>query len=179
MKLDSSTRFSTSILLFCRREGTTSSAIIELLMSRQIMVSMPLRFSREIFVPICGRASTTMSRASAACRSQNFTVGRNFETSGMSSFSKAGSPNLRSLRRRWCHPQNRSKANTGMMSSSQRNIGFSNLNTVFFLFSILRNNGITILAIAVYGMRRRTVVRNRISSSSNTKAAKAKGRYAS
>ena len=47
-----STRFSTSIFDLSRREGNTSSANIELEMSRHIIVSMPLRFSLLIFEPI-------------------------------------------------------------------------------------------------------------------------------
>ena len=69
---------------------------MELLISIAMMVSIPTRFSWLIFVPICGRASITMSRAKAACRIQNFTEGRKRDTSGISAFSKEGSPNLRS-----------------------------------------------------------------------------------
>ena len=98
------------------------------------MVSIPLRFSREIFVPICGRASITMSSAKAACNSQNFTDGRYLETSGISSFSSSGSPNFRSLRTRWRQPQNLTSASSGLTTSSQRYIGFSNLNTTVFLY---------------------------------------------
>ena len=69
-------------------------------MSSAIMASMPLRFSRDILVPICGRASITMSRASAAISSQNFTSGRKRDTSGINCFSKSGSPNFFSFLRR-------------------------------------------------------------------------------
>ena len=71
-----STRFSISSLLFSKRDGTTSCAIIELLMSTAMMVSMPFRLSWVIFVPICGRANITTNKAKAVVAKPSFTHGR-------------------------------------------------------------------------------------------------------
>ena len=89
-----STKFSTISLLLANLDGTTSSASMEFDISKAMIVSMPLRFSLDIFDPICGRANMMMSKASAACNNQNLTDGRYFEVSAICNFKSSGSPNF-------------------------------------------------------------------------------------
>ena len=112
-----STRFSTSILLFISRDGATSSASIELLMSRAIIVSMPLRFSWLILVPICGRASMMMSKARAVSISVNFTTGLRRDTSGISWRSSSMSPKRRSIFLRRRMATKRMSTNSGISAN--------------------------------------------------------------
>ena len=129
-----STRFSTIILLLSRRLGSTSSANMELLMSMAMMVSIPVRFSWLILVPICGRASMTTSSASTASRSQNLASGRQRDTPGMSWRSSAGSPNLRKRLRCLRASTKRMSASTGTAAKRYRYAGSSNLNMITHCF---------------------------------------------
>ena len=127
-----STRFSTSILLLSKREGATSCARIELLISTAIIVSMPLRFSWLILVPICGRASMMMSKAKAVSIRQNFTTGRKRDTLGINWRSKSMSPKRRSIFFRRRMATKRISTNRGISANRYRYIGLSNLNTLLF-----------------------------------------------
>ena len=90
-----STSRSTIIFARCRRSGVTSLARMELLTSSAMMVSMPARFSSLMRLPNCGRASITIKSASTPSSNQNFTDGRQRETSGIRASTKAGSPKRR------------------------------------------------------------------------------------
>lgn len=59
----------------------------------------------------------TINKAKAAIKSQNFTVGRYLDTSGINSLSNSGSPNLRSFFLRCLHPTYLTTAKMGMISS--------------------------------------------------------------
>ena len=106
---------------------------MELEISRQIMVSMPFRFSLEILLPICGRATITMSNAKAASISTNFTVGRYLDMWGISCLSNSGSPNFLSFALLLLQPIRRTSTSAGITHNSQRNAGSSNLNMVIFI----------------------------------------------
>ena len=90
---------------------------MELLTSMAMMVSMPVRFSCEILVPNCGRASMTMSSDRAASSTQNLTAGRMRDTSGISWRTNSGSPNLRSRFFCWRTMSRRTMTSTGMTAS--------------------------------------------------------------
>jgi len=132
-------------------------------MSTAIIVSMPLRLSFDILVPLCGRASMKATRANAARISMNFTVGLYFETSGINSVTSDMSPNFFSFAILRLYVMNRSNSNTGTSSRSQRYIGSSNLN----------------ISLKFYGILLNTVVLSKMSDSSTMNNANANGWNAS
>ena len=87
-----STRFDMIRLDFSRRLGATSSASMELDISRAITVSIPLRVTVSCLEPNCGLANRKQHNVYAVNRSQNLRFGRLVEASGINCDKSSLSP---------------------------------------------------------------------------------------
>ena len=124
----------TSNFVLSNLDGATSVASIEFDTSIATTTSMPLRFSFDIRVPICGRAIITTSSASAARSKIRFTTSRRNEYPEIMLFTNGASPIRDTFFRHRRKSTIKINATGISSSSSHRYCGSANL-IIFFLIS--------------------------------------------